>query len=310
MGSTNYAEAVVVAVRGDSGAHSDQVYGRTINDVCDALGVPAGDRRSTVEHAGDLSACLAAVSTPSMFAVKRIIALDTALDAAALKSLTTAATSAGTAVVVTRCGSRSNPKPTGYLTVIDARPPKSDAERRAALTAAEDRTGVHLDSQARVTLLDRLGADGASLDSALIGLGQAAGGARVDASTVTALVDEGASAAPFEFIDSIEAGDIAGSLERLARLAGPSGWAPLRTLGLLRNRWVGAWRIANGAPVPDGYGGRHLANLARRLGPARLSDGVAQIASTEAAIKGGSRLEPQALVEVCVARLARLARTR
>lgn len=194
--------------------------------------------------------------------------------------------------------------------VVDARPPRTDGDRRAALVDAEARTGVRLDAAARTLLLERIGADDAALTSTLIGLDTLAGGGVIGADLVDSFVAEGAASAPFAFVDSIEAGDIAGSLARLARLAGPSRWAPLRTLGLLRNRWVGAWRVANGAPVPDGYGGRQLANLARRLGAARLADGVGHIAAAEADIKGGSRLDPQAVVEVCVARLARLARTR
>lgn len=306
MGSTNYEDAVVVAVRGDAGAHADQVFARTVGEVCDALGLTAEERRTLVEHPADLEGCFMRASTPSMFAERRVVAFDDTVDTATLRRLVEEA--GGSAVVVTRCGSRATPKPGAGLVVVDARAPRTEGDRRAHLEAAVTRTGVRLDPHAAEVLLDRTGAESASLDATLTGLARLAGGEVVTAEMVDALVDEAATAAPFAFVDSIEAGDIAGSLEHLARLAGPSGWAPLRTLGLLRNRWMGAWRIAEGAPVPDGFAGRHLANLARRLGPTRLAAGVAHIAAAEAAAKGGSRLEPQALVEVCVARLARLAR--
>jgi hypothetical protein len=192
---------------------------------------------------------------------------------------------------------------------VDASEPRNAGDRRNAVLAAAADAGTTLPPRVLAALTERLGSSTAAASSAIAALLTAAADGEVTEEMVAELVAEGEAASPFTLVDLIEAGDIPGSLSHLERLAGPSSWAPLRTLGLLRNRWVGAWRISCGTEPAPGFAGTQLAKLARKLGPAKLGEGVAHILAAEADIKGASGSTPQAVVEVCVARLARIARS-
>jgi DNA polymerase III delta subunit len=301
---SDIATATVVAVRGDTGAHSSKVLQRSIDEVCASRGIT--DRRTGVEHFDSVDAAANAAATVPMFADARVVVVDEPVDKDGLAELL--ATVAAPSVVVIRWAGRTAPKAADGLVVISAAEPRKVADRKELLRTAAATAGLALDRSTGEALLERIGGDIADMDSAVTALLAAADGDRVDANLVHDVIREGAAANPFAFVDSIEASDTAAALTHLARISGPSGWPPLRTLGLLRKRWQGAWRISVGGPVPDGYSGQQLSRLARRVGAGRLGQGLAHIADAEAALKGGSGMDPDAVVEVCVARLSRLTR--
>jgi DNA polymerase-3 subunit delta len=181
------------------------------------------------------------------------------------------------------------------------------------------RAPVRLDARAAAALGEHLGRDLGRLRGLLDSLAAAYGeGASVDEVRLAPFLGEAGSVAPWELTDAIDAGDAAGALEALGRLLGAGSMHPLAVMGVL-HRHVQAMLRLDGAQVTTAeeaaallgsrsvYPARKALEHGRRLGSARIGRAVTLLAAADLDLRGASALDERAVLEVLVARLARLA---
>ena len=194
------------------------------------------------------------------------------------------------------------------------------AEQLAASAVTLDRAGADL-------LAEHIGEDRAGVWAILDTLEGAYGpGARLGATDVAPFLGERGTVPPWELTDAIAKGDIAGSLACLQRLCGPEAMHPMQVLAILRSHFdriahlegSGARDEAAAAGVLREAGlmrkggstfmARKALGVARGLGHERLRRAVALLAAADLDMRGRSAQEPEAVLEVLVARLSQLHR--
>ncbi len=139
-------------------------------------------------------------------------------------------------------------------------------------------------------------------------------GAKLSRSDVEVFLGEAGSIAPWDLTDAIDNGDTQTALVMLHRMLADSH--PFQVLGLLANRYAQMMKI-------DGRGVRSADDAAailggkpftagkilvqyQRLGSAGIARAIALIATADIDMRGGKDWEPELVMEVLVARLARL----
>ncbi len=182
---------------------------------------------------------------------------------------------------------------------------------------------VRLDARATARLADHLGEDLARVDGILTLLGAVYGeGARVGVDELEPFLGAGGSGAPWDLTDAIDKGDVAGALEQLRRQMGAGERHPLQILGSL-NAHVSRMLRLDGAGCRDEaeaaavlgitgstFPARKALNQCRALGSANLARAVELLHQADLDVRGARDLPDAALMEVLVARLARLAPSR
>jgi len=178
---------------------------------------------------------------------------------------------------------------------------------------------VDLDAGARKVILDHLGEDLSRLRGVLSALAAAFGpGSRLSAADVTPFLGGQGAVPPWDLTDAIDEGSIQGALRVLERMLDAGGRHPLQIMASLHGHYERMLRL-------DGTGVRGEKEAAALLGmkgstfPARKAmvqlqrlgaDGVAQafdlLVAADLDLRGGSGLDGDAVLEVLVARLARL----
>lgn len=202
-------------------------------------------------------------------------------------------------------------------TEIDATP--SGKSRKALLDRHMAEASVRLDGSARALIADRLGDDVGRLRPIVEALVSTFGaGAPLTASDVEPFLGEAADVPPWELTDALDNGDIAVALNRLHRMMSGGDRHPLQVLATLHGHYQRALAL-DGAPVSDERGAAELLGikgstfpakkaltLSRRLGSARVRQSMLLLAEADLALRGASAVEPEAVMEVLVARLARM----
>lgn len=203
-------------------------------------------------------------------------------------------------------------------TEIDASP--AGKGRRALLDRQMAEAPVRLDASARALVADRLGDDVGRLRQIIEALVSTFGdGAALGSNEVEPFLGEAADVPPWELTDALDQGDIATALNRLHRMMSGGDRHPLQVLATLHGHYQRALAI-DGAPVTDERGAADLLGikgstfpakkalaLSRRLGSDRVRQSILLLAEADLALRGASAVEPEAVMEVLVARLARLA---
>lgn len=169
---------------------------------------------------------------------------------------------------------------------------------------------------------DHLGEDLGRLDGLLQSLAAAYGvGARVDEEQLAPFLGEAGAVPPWELTDAIDRGDSARALETLHRMLGPGGRAAPELLAVL-HRHISAMLRLDGSDVGTGEEAAQIVGVrspfvakkaleqSRRLGTDRIAQATAWLADADLDIKGRSALAPEVVLEVLVARLSRLPRSR
>jgi DNA polymerase-3 subunit delta len=177
---------------------------------------------------------------------------------------------------------------------------------------------VRLDARAAARVGEHLGQDLGRLRSLVDSLAAAYGeGAAVDEEQLTPFLGEAGSVAPWDLTDAIDAGDAAGALDALTRLLGPGAVHPLAVMGIL-HRHVQAMLRLDGSSVttPEEaaallgtrsvFPARKALEQGRRLGAARIGRAVILLAEADLDLRGRTGLDDRTVLEVLVARLARL----
>lgn len=186
------------------------------------------------------------------------------------------------------------------------------------------RSPLHFDAQAESALRDHLGEDVSRLVPILDLLVTVYGeGARLGPAEIEPYLGEAGSVTPWVFTDAIDAGQADVALQRLHRLLGAGDRHPLVVLAILHRHLQSLLRVddpsirteaqaAAAMGIPKGrstFPAKKALGAAQRWGSAGIAEGIGLLADAEVDLKGASAWPEQAVLEVLVARLCRLART-
>lgn len=204
-------------------------------------------------------------------------------------------------------------------TVVDAGAPTG--RNRKAWFADQVKGGpVRLDGAALRLLDDHLGDDVGRLSSVLSTLAAAYGdGATVGVEDLVPFLGEAGGAAPWDLTDAIDRGDVPGALEQLHRMIGAGGRHPLELLAVLHTHYRRMLRL-DGANVADEGAAAALLGMTgstfpakkalaqtRKLGSSGVARAITLLSQADLALKGEIDWPGELVLEVLVARLARLA---
>lgn len=180
---------------------------------------------------------------------------------------------------------------------------------------------VHLDTRAQKHLADRLGDDLSRLGAILETLASTFGpGAKVGVDELEPFLGEAGGVPPWELTDAISSGDIATALDRLHRMLVGGERHALQVLATLQRHVAGLLAL-DGAQVRGRedaaaltglapYPAEKLMKLARRLGSDRIAQQFLLVADADLDLKGAKEWPDSLVLEVLVARLARLSAAR
>lgn len=202
-------------------------------------------------------------------------------------------------------------------TVVDASAGTGRA-RSQWLTEQLRQAPVRLDARAAAALGEHLGQDLGRLRGLLASLAAAYGeGASIDEQRLAPFLGEAGSVAPWDLTDAINAGDARGALAALGRMLGAGGMHPLAVMGVLHRHVQAMLRLdGSSATTPEEaaaligarsvYPARKALEQGRRLGSARIGRAVTLLSAADLDLRGVSALDDPTILEVLVARLARL----
>ncbi|MGI9033050.1 MAG: DNA polymerase III subunit delta [Acidimicrobiales bacterium] len=309
---------------GDATVASDEV--RAL--VAELVG--AADPAFAVEDLGDdytLAAVVDAAQTPPFFGDRRVVVAHdvgrfTTADAGPLVAYLADPLPSTTVVLVSGGGQVPRSlvdavRKAGHI--VETAVPTGKA--RSGWVAGRLRAGpVRLDGRATALVTAHLGEDVGRIGSLLDLLAAAYGaGARVGAEEVTPFLGQEGAVAPWDLTDAIDAGDVAAALGHLHRLMAAGGRHPLVVLATLHTHYGRMLRL-DGAGVADERSAAAILGLtgstfpakkaltsSRRLGHAGVSRAITLLANADLALKGATDWPPEVVMEVLVARLARLA---
>lgn len=147
--------------------------------------------------------------------------------------------------------------------------------------------------------------------------------ARVSAEDVEPYLGEAGSVTPWAFTDAIDAGQADVALERMHRLLGAGDRHPLVLLAIIGRHVASLMRVdgpairtetqaAEAMGIAKGrstYPAKKALTSAGRWGSAGIAEAISLVADAEVDLKGASAWPGEAVLEVLVARLCRLARS-
>ena len=182
-------------------------------------------------------------------------------------------------------------------------------------------TGLRLDRAATDRLVAWLGDDPQRLVGVLGTLaGSFAAGTRLGAADIEPFLGEAGGVPPWELTDALDKGDIATALGKLHRMTSGGGRHGLQIMATLQNHY-GRMLMLDGAEVAGEKGAAQLLGMKGSTFPARKAltqarklghDGVVRaidlLATADLDLRGGKAWSDELVLEVLVARLARLAR--
>ncbi|MCB1016299.1 MAG: DNA polymerase III subunit delta [Acidimicrobiales bacterium] len=195
------------------------------------------------------------------------------------------------------------------------------ADRKAWVDAQLAGAAVRLDREAQALVTTRLADDVERLAALLATLEGAFGpGAGLGAADVEPYLGEAGTVPPWELTDAIDRGDIPLALDRLHRTLGAGDRHPLQVMASLHAHVARMVRL-DGAAVGgekdaaallglkgSTFPARKALEQGRRLGTDRLRRAVHLLAQADLDLRGAKAWPPELVMEVLVARMARLSR--
>lgn len=191
-------------------------------------------------------------------------------------------------------------------------------ERIMWVRARAEAKGLSLDDRAVARLVDWLGEGSGALDGVLDTIaGVHTGRARVSADEIEPLLGDAGGVPPWDLTDAIDAGDTARALTLLHRMVHGGGRHPLQVMAILHQHVAKMARLdGSGATDQDSaatvlgikssFPAKKALDGARRLGTDDLRRAVGLLATADSDLRGGTGLDELSVMEVLVARLARL----
>jgi DNA polymerase III subunit delta len=192
---------------------------------------------------------------------------------------------------------------------------------RSAWLAGRLKEGpVRLDASASALVGAHLGEEVGRLAALLDTLAAAYGeGAKVGVEDVTPFLGQAGPVAPWDLTDAIDAGDVPAALGHLHRMLAAGGRHPLVVLATLHTHFARMLRL-DGAGIADEreaaaalgltgstFPAKKALAATRRLGHAGVARAISLLADADLALKGAVDWPAELVLEVLVARLARLA---
>ena len=178
--------------------------------------------------------------------------------------------------------------------------------------------GLKIDAVALEEVVDWLGQDSARLPGLLDVLASTYGQKqRLSYEDVSPFLGQAGHVQPWDLTDAVDAGDTATALFMLRRMLRSGEFHPFQIMSLLHNHYTKALRLdGSGASDPSqamaligsrsDYQGRKYLELSRVLGPKKMFDAVQLLARSDRALRGGTGLENEVVLEIMIARLSRL----
>jgi len=201
----------------------------------------------------------------------------------------------------------------------DSQPPARDRERWVGEQFAAH--GLGLDARGKQLVAERLGENAGAvieLIARLVGIFGA--DARLTADDVEPLMGEAGGVPPWELTDAIDKGDAATALQRLQRMLVGGERHPLQVMATLQAHYARMLRL-DGAHVRGEKDAAEVLGLkgstfpakkaltqGQRLGHDGVARSVALLAQADLDLRGAQAWPDHLVVEVLVARLARLSR--
>jgi DNA polymerase III subunit delta len=181
---------------------------------------------------------------------------------------------------------------------------------------------IRLSSAAASMLEEHLGGDVNRLQGIVETLAGAYGEhAHIDEERLAPFLGGAGSVAGWDLTDAIDQGRIDSALGMLARLSAMPEFPPVRVLGILHRHYQAMLRL-DGAEVTgaeeaaallgmrSSYPAKKALEQSRRLGSARVGRAIVLLGAADLDLRGRSALPNDVVLQVLVARLARLAGTR
>jgi DNA polymerase-3 subunit delta len=180
---------------------------------------------------------------------------------------------------------------------------------------------VKLDGPAVVLLGQHVGEDLGRVEGLLGALAAAYGeGARLTADDVAPYLGEAGNVPRYELTDAIDRGEVATALAVLHRMQEAGGLAAIQVLTTLNGHFsnmlaldganISGEREAAAVLGIPAFPAKKALEQSRRLGSARIAQGINWLARADLDVKGESGLPTEVVVEILVARLARQTRPR
>ncbi len=178
---------------------------------------------------------------------------------------------------------------------------------------------VRLDAAAQKAAAEHLGSDMGRLAGLLDMLAAAYGaGASVSVAELEPFLGHAGSLAPWDLTDAIDAGRTATALSVLRRLLAADGAHPLVVMANLHRHYRQMLRLdGSGVTTPEqaaevlgihSFPAKKVLGESRRMGSARIAQAIVLLAQADLGLRGTTLLSGETVLEVLVARLARLGR--
>jgi DNA polymerase-3 subunit delta len=202
--------------------------------------------------------------------------------------------------------------------VVDAGTPRGKARSTWVLDKIHE-APVKIDAAAARLIESHLGEDISRLEPILTILEGAFGpGAKIGPAQVEPYLGEAGSAAPWDLTDAIDRGDAAAAIEQLHRLMHGAGRHPLGVVSSLHG-YVSRMARLDGAGITSeadaaallgiaAYPAKKALSQSRRLGTDALLRMITLVTDADVDLKGRSSWPEELILEVLVARLARVGR--
>lgn len=177
---------------------------------------------------------------------------------------------------------------------------------------------VRLDAAAANLVAEHLGDDLGRMNGILETLAAAYGeGASIGTAELEPFLGVAGAVRPWDLTDAIDAGDVSGSLSALRRMMSAGGRAAPEVIEILHRHFSNMLRLdgeavasaqdaASVLGVKSAFVGKKALAQCRKLGYERIGRAIVMLSDADLDIKGRSALAPDAVIEVLVARLARL----
>jgi len=180
---------------------------------------------------------------------------------------------------------------------------------------------VGIDAEGRRLVADRVGDDVDRVGSLVATLEATFGaGASVGVADIEPFLGASGKVPPWDLTDAIDGGDISLALDKLGRLLGAGEMHPLQVMAILHNHYKRILRL-DGVMAADEkaaaqllgikgstFPARKALNQSRRLGHDRVVDVITLLAQADLDLRGAKAWDASLVMEVLVARLARLGR--
>jgi len=179
--------------------------------------------------------------------------------------------------------------------------------------------GVRLDAAALAAVSEWMGEDAGRLRAVLATLVSTYGTQqRLGVVDVTPFLGDAGGVPPWDLTDAIDRGDVTAALTHLRRMMRAGERHPLQVMAILHNHFTRLMRLdganarsesdaASILNVKSGFQARKVLDQYRRLGSANVAQAIQLLAQADLDLRGMRDLPDDAVIEILVARLARLA---